>query len=68
MLIDGLGRTIQADREREIKERLRQRGLLRDAADSANLELEHTAVPGVDPLSIRNAGARSGFPAGSRPR
>ena len=67
MLIDGLGRTIQADREREIKERLRQRGLLRDAADSGNLELGRRAA-GVDSLSIRNAGARSGFPAGSRPR
>ena len=34
MLIDGLARTIQADREREIQERLRQRGLLRDALEA----------------------------------
>ena len=68
MLIDGLGRTIQADREREIKERLRQRGLLRDAADSANLEPGGTTVPGGGRLGIRSSGSRSGLPAGSRPR
>ncbi len=68
MLIDGLGRTIQADREREIKERLRQRGLLGDAADAADLELAGTTVPSAGSLDIRNSGARSGFPARSRPR
>jgi hypothetical protein len=34
MLIYGLGRVIQADREREIQERLRHRGLLRDALEA----------------------------------
>lgn len=39
MLIEGLGRAIQADRQREIEERMRQRGLLQDVADAAVLKV-----------------------------
>jgi hypothetical protein len=55
MLIDGLARAIQADRQREIEERMRQRGLLRDAADATETldrRVARTIVP-------RSAGARS---------
>jgi hypothetical protein len=66
MLIDGLGRTIQADREREIQERLPQRGLLRDALEpvvTGGLQTTPTAT------RIRPAVARSvGLPARGRTR
>jgi hypothetical protein len=66
MLIDGLARTIQADREREIQERLRQRGLLRDA-------LEAIVTGGLQAIPtdsrIRPASGRSlGVPARGRTR
>lgn len=66
MLIDGLGRTIQADREREIEERLRQRSLLRDA-----LEAIVTGGLQSSPTQprIRPAGGRSlSLPARGRTR
>jgi hypothetical protein len=66
MLIDGLGRTIQADREREIRERLRTRGLLRDALESVvtgGLQATTSEAP------IRPAVGRSvGLPARGRTR
>jgi hypothetical protein len=66
MLIDGLGRTIQADREREIQERLRQRGLLRDALEAivtGGLQAAPTE-PRIRPASGRSLG----LPARGRTR
>lgn len=59
MLIEGLGRAIQADRQREIEERMRQRGLLQDVADAAELKVETTRAGGVRSIVPRSAGARS---------
>jgi hypothetical protein len=65
MLIDGLGRTIQADREREIQERLRQRGLLRDALEAiVTGGLQATPEPRIRPASGRSLG----LPARGRTR
>jgi hypothetical protein len=71
MLINELGRSIQADRQREIEERLRQRGWLADAEDQARAAADE-ARRGFDPIgskSIRQIGVRSsGMPARGRPR
>lgn len=69
MLIDGLGRAIQADRQREIEERMRQRGLLQDVADAAELKVATTRAGGIRLEVPRSAGARSqGSPAHGRTR
>jgi hypothetical protein len=68
MLINELGRSIQADRQREIEERLRLRGLLEDAEDQARVEVDEaprspfTRAP--RPAAVRS----SGMPAHGRPR
>jgi hypothetical protein len=61
MLIDGLGRTIQADREREIEERMRQRGLLQDALEAIVTGGQQATA--VEPRKIETKGSR---PAGGR--
>ena len=66
MLIDGLGRAIQADREREIQERLRHRGLLRDALEAiVTGGLQTTAT---EPRVRRAVGPSMGAPARGRTR
>ncbi len=72
MLIEGLGRTIQADRERDIEERMRQRGLLQDALEAiATGGLQVTAL---EPRMIETTGSRPaggswlGLPARGRTR
>jgi hypothetical protein len=68
MLINELGRSIQADRQREIEERLRQRGLLEDANEQARVEAELASRSPVTRLP-RPVGVRSsGMPAHGRPR
>ena len=56
MLIQGLGRSIQADREREIEERMRVRGLLQDAAEAPRATVPQTSIAA---RSAASAGARS---------
>jgi hypothetical protein len=72
MLIDGLARTIQADREREIVERSRQHGLLRDALEAivtGGLQVNPTEPRNASPTGTRPAGGRSvGLPARGRTR
>lgn len=69
MLIDGLARTIQVDREREIQERLRQRGLLRDAAEGRERTVTPAEPKDVSSIVIRGAAAgSSGVAAHGRPR
>jgi hypothetical protein len=68
MLINELGRSIQADRQREIEERLRQRGLLEDADEQARAEAE-VAPRSPFTRAPRPAGVQSsGMPAHGRPR
>jgi hypothetical protein len=61
MLMYELGRTIQADRERDIEERLRQRSLLGDA-------LEAIATGGMQatPTQPRDVATNRTRPAGGR--
>jgi len=59
MLIDGLGWAMQADRQREIEERMRQRGLLQDVADAADLKVAPTLARGIRSIVPRSAGARA---------
>jgi hypothetical protein len=71
MLISELGRSIQADRQREIEERLRQRGLLEDAAHQAEEAVDGAVRSGFyrDGSKARPVGVRpSGMPAHGRPR
>ena len=67
MLIHELGRSIQADREREIQERLRQRGLLADATDRTGQVILRAANVGAN--AVRTLEVRpSSAPAHGRPR
>jgi hypothetical protein len=66
MLIDGLGRTIQADKEREIQERLRHRGLLRDALEAIVTGGLQTTP--AEPRSRPVVGRSIGLPARGRTR
>jgi hypothetical protein len=61
MLILELGRTLQADREREIDERLRHRRLIQDALEAiATGGLQETPT---EPRNVKTTGTR---PAGGR--
>lgn len=62
MLIYGLGRAIQADREREIQKRLRHRGLLRDELETVVTRSPQVVATGpkrVGAIGIRSARVRS---------
>jgi hypothetical protein len=71
MLINELGRSIQADRQRDIEERLRQRGLLEDAESQAQdaAEARRQEFSRAGSKRPRAVGVRSsGLPAHGRPR
>jgi hypothetical protein len=68
MLINELGRSIQADRQREIEERLRQRGLLEDGKQQAEAEAELASRSASTRASRPVGGRSSGLPAHGRPR
>jgi len=72
MLNEELGRAIQADREREIEERLRHRRLIQDALEAivtGGLQATPTEPRSVKTTGTRPAVGRSlGLPARGRSR